>query len=209
MLLLKILCILLALALGFVVLLILATIPRAGVRVYSKDEELKVWLRYGWLRIRVFPLPARLGSGKRKKSGDKPAHTPARKKSITDFSEFDIGEAVYLLLEMLEELRGVLHLEMIRIQVMLGTGNAATTGILLGSCAAIAGMLTPFLVQNFNIRDYHIAVDGDFNAERTHWEATLAFSLRPVRLLWALIWRWRRIKQLYSSIRKTEAKENE
>lgn len=204
MLLLKILYVILAIVLGLAVLLILATIPHAGVRIYGKDGALSAWLRYGWLRIRIFPLPARLSAGKPKKETGKPKEKPV-KESPYDFTGFDMGGAAYLLLELLEELRGALHLEVIRIQVLIGTGNAAATGILLGSCAAITGMLTPFLVQNFNIRDYHIAVDGDFESGQTHWEADVSFSVRPIRLLWALMRRWRKIRRLYISIQKTEA----
>lgn len=209
MFLLKVLGILLALVVGLAILLLLFAIPRAGIRIYSTEERLNVWLRYGWLRIQIFPLPARLQRGKQRKDKAKSADIPAKKKTSYDLSSFDLGEAVYLLLEVLEELRNVLHLETVRMQVMLGTGNAAATGILLGACAAITGMLTPFLVKNFNISDYHVDIDGDFHAARPRWEITLAFSVRPIRLLMALIWRWRRIAKLYHSMLKTEAKENE
>lgn len=204
MLLLKILGILLVILLGLVLFLLLATIPRVGVRVTGKDGLAGIWIRYGWLKLRIYPLSKRKKVKKTPESAKK--KEPAPKKEFPfDFSKLDLGDAFYLLLDLLDELRDVLRLDTVLVDAMLATGDAARTGILLGQIAALTGMITPFLEQNFNIRDYHIAVDGDFQGNTTHWEAEIAFSVRPVRMGWALVKRWRTLKRLYDSIQKTEA----
>ncbi|MGN1008659.1 MAG: DUF2953 domain-containing protein [Butyricicoccus sp.] len=207
MLLLKILGIVLAILFGLVLLLILATVPRAGVRVIGKDGLAGIWVRYGWLKLRIYPFPKRKKAKKPAESAKPEKPVPEKKESPFDFSKLDLGDTICLVLDLLDELRNALRLDTVRVNAMLATGDAARTGILLGQLAALAGMITPFLEQNFVIRDYHIAVDGDFQGNTTHWDAEIVFSVRPVRMVWALVKRWRTLKRLYDSIQKTEANE--
>lgn len=207
MLLLKILGIVLAILFGLVLLLILATVPRAGVRVIGKDGLAGIWVRYGWLKLRIYPFPKRKKAKKPAESAKPEKPVSEKKESPFDFSKLDLGDTICLVLDLLDELRNALRLDTVRVNAMLATGDAARTGILLGQLAALAGMITPFLEQNFVIRDYHIAVDGDFQGNTTHWDAEIVFSVRPVRMVWALVKRWRTLKRLYDSIQKTEANE--
>ena len=202
MLIFKILCGILFFIFGCMLILVLAAIPRTGMRITCKDGLTGIWIRYGWGKLRIFPFES---PKKSSKSPDKPA--PAQ--SPYDFSQIDLGDALCLLLDLLYELRMALRLDTIRADVLVATGDAAHTGILLGQIAALTGMITPFLEQHFNIRDYHIAVDGDFQGNTPHWEGELIFSVRPIRLIWALIKRWRSLKALYNSILTTEANNHE
>ena len=207
MLILKILGALLAVLLALALLLLFATIPRAGVRIIGKDGLSGIWVQYGWLKLRVYPLPARR---KKAKTVPKAAEERQPKKGASfDFSGLDLGDTFFLILDLLYELREAMRLDTVRVDALIATGDAARTGILLGQIAALTGMITPFLEQNFNIRNYHIAVDGDFQGNTPHWEAEAAFSVRPIRMGWALAKRWRTLKRLYDSIQKTEANENE
>lgn len=153
-----------------------ATIPRAGVRIIGKDGLAGIWVQYGRLKLRVYPLPAR---GKKAKTVPKAAEERQPKKGASfDFSGLDLGDTFFLILDLLYELREAMRLDTVRVDALIATGDAARTGILLGQIAALTGMITPFLEQNFNIRNYHIAVDGDFR-EYSSLEAEAALS-RPI-----------------------------
>lgn len=171
------------------VLLLLLTLPRTGVRASGKDGALRVWLRYGRVQIGIYP-PPRLLRGRPKK----PAREPARAHGPSaDLSALDLGDTVCLLLDLLDDLRLALRIDTLRADVVLATGDAAKTGILLGECAALLGMITPVLENTFDIRDYRLSIDGDFQSRNTRWQAELACSVRPIRLLLAL---WKRRQAL-------------
>ena len=198
----KILCGIILFIFGCVLILILAAIPRTGMRITCSDGLTGIWIRYGWGKLRIFPLESH-------RESSRPPDKSAPAKSSYDISQVDLGETLSLLLDLLYELRMALRLDTVRVDALLATGDAAHTGILLGQVAALTGMITPFLEQHFHIRDYHIAVDGDFQGNTPHWEGELIFSVRPIRLIWALIKRWRSLKALYHSIQTTEANNHE
>lgn len=204
--LLKILFVLLAILLALCLLLFAAVCPRAGFRLWGKNGALHIWLKYGKFKFRIYPLPS-AAKGKRRREPDRPQAEPTA--SPFTLEQIDLGDAICLVLDLLRDMKDAMTIEILRADIMLGTGNAARTGILLGQIAALAGMITPFLEQNFSIKNYRIAVDGDFKAETTAWEAEAAFSVRPVRLLWSLIRHRKRLLEIYRLIQKDEASNHE
>ena len=111
---------------------------------------------------------------------------------------------------MLSELADELRISRLRVRVRIATADAARTGMLLGGASALTGMLVPFLENTFEMRDYHVDVDADFEEEQTHWAFTVSCSLRPLRLLWVLLRHGRELYRLYKRlIRKEEAIEHE
>ena len=181
---------------------LLLTLPRVGARAQGENGEIQVWLRYGRIRIRVYPLPRAF----QKKKEDKPKKPAAAPSAPSDFdlSNLDLGDTVCLLLDMLDDLRDIVRIDILRADVMIATGDAAKTGMLLGECSALVGMITPFLENTFSIKEYHIVLDGDFESNQTRWKATLAFSARPIRFFWALWKRRRTILQLYHTLKQPE-----
>lgn len=208
-------------ALVLLALLVLALLPRARV-VLDKPAEgaLRLSVGYGFLRIPILPLPKKKG-GKRPAAKPKPrAEKPAKHKKPGGFSvkNLDLGEAICLALDLLYELRDRMKIHRLRADVMIATGDAAKTGILLGRSAAVTGMILPFLEQNFVIPDFHIAVDGDFQSETasTRFSCGVTVSIRPIHLPLILMKYRRRLIKLYHDLRaetpqtteKTEEKEN-
>ena len=204
---LKIAAVLLAALAVLLGLLLLLTFPRTGVRILCQNRISGVWLRYGRVSLRIYPLPGHMSrkAGKPSKSAKQPRR--ASPKRSLNFRRLDLGDTITLLLDLLDEIQDGLRLDTIRIDAVLATGDAARTGILLGQLAALSGMVTPFLEQRFDIRDYHIAVDGDFQGDTPRWEAEFAFSARPIRIGWALFKRRRSLLRLYDALQNTEANE--
>lgn len=196
MLILRILGVLLLVLAGLALLAFALTLPRTGVYAHGKDGAIQIFLRYGRLRLRVYPLPCAF---RKKTQKPAPPKEPAAPKAF-DVSALDLGDAVCFLLDFLDDMRDAVRIDTLRADVVLATGDAARTGILLGACAALLGMITPVLENTFTIRDYHIAVDGDFQSAKPRWEGTLAFSARPIRLLYALWKRRRTLLQFYDAL---------
>ena len=204
MLALKILCILLAVLLGLVMLVLLAMVPRAGIRLTGKDGKINLWVRYGQIRLHLYPLPKRA-----KKTAHTPKKAPPEKPQKTDAPKesrhIDLGNAICLMLGLLDDLRHAMRIDILHLDAVIATGDAAHTGMLLGMAAGLSGIITPLLQQSFNIPHYHIHIDGDFQGDKGHWQAEAAVSVRPIRLLWALVRRWCDIFNLFKP-EKTEAK---
>ena len=202
MLALKILCILLAVLLGLVMLVLLAMVPRAGIRLTGKDGSINLWVRYGQIRLHLYPLPKRA-----KKTARAPKKAPPEKQTDApkESRHIDLGDTICLVLGLLDDLRHAMRIDILHLDAVIATGDAARTGTLLGMAAALSGMITPVLQQSFDIPHYHIYIDGDFQGDKGHWQAEAAVSVRPIRLLWALARRWRDIFNLFKP-EKTEAK---
>ena len=164
---------------------------RIGVRVTGTDGDVQVIVRYGAVRLRLYPRRRLKKSGQ--KTASKPAKKPKKapeKPPLSPENKPDWGDTLCLILDFLDDCRDILRIDTLRADILLATGDAAKTGILLGQCAALLGMITPFLENTFSIRDYHIAVDGNFQSDTPHWDAVLQASVRPARLLW-LLWKQR------------------
>nr|WP_302649577.1 DUF2953 domain-containing protein [uncultured Agathobaculum sp.] len=214
-----VLLIILAVLLGLAVLAVLLGLAllwvRAGVEAVGVDGEISVELRYGFVRVPVWPRPRHL-----KRAAAKPRKKPsakakkARKKPKYRYSlnrdELDFGELATLALTLLGEMAGRLRISGLRVRVLIGTDDAAQTGMLLGGAAAFTGMTVPFLENTFDMQDYHINVDADFEADHTEWAFTVCCSLRPLQLILVLLHHRRTLYNLYQRlIKKEEAIEHE
>ena len=103
-----------------------------------------------------------------------------------------------------------LRISRLRVRVLIGTDDSAQTGMLLGGAAAFTGMTVPFLENTFDMQDYHVDVDADFEAGHTEWAFTVFCSLRTLRLLLVLLRHRRELYSLYKRlIKKEEAIEHE
>lgn len=207
----------LAVLLGLVLLLLLVAACllsiRTGVDAVGADGEVGVEARYGPLRVPLWPPPAPGQNTPRQKpvTGQSKEKEKTRKyRYVLNREALDIGEIADLALTMLSELADELRISRLRVRVRIATEDAARTGILLGGAAALTGMLVPFLENTFEMRDYHVDVDADFEGEKTRWAFTVFCSLRPLRLLWVLLRHGRELYRLYKRlIRKEEAIEHE
>ena len=77
------------------------------------------------------------------------------------------------------------------------TDDAAQTGILLGQTAALCGIIVPFLENTFDMQDYHVSADADFNADHTEWAFTVDCSIRPISLVRVLLRHGKPMYKLY------------
>lgn len=189
---------------------------RTGVEAVGVNGEISVELRYGLFRIPVWPPPRHLkkqpAAEPAKAAPEKPKKKKKKKKYRYSLNreELDVGELIDPALRLLSELTDTLRISRLRVRVMIGTDDAAKTGMLLGSSAAITGMVVPLLENTFEMEDYHVDVDADFEADHTEWAFTVYCSVRPLRVIWCLLRHSRELFRLYKRlIKKEEAIGNE
>lgn len=202
------------LLLAFAVMLALLMV-RTGVEAVGVNGEVSVELRYGAFRIPIWPLRHRqeeegMPPPSRKKAKRKKKRKRKKYRYSLNRDALDIWEIADLVLRLLDELTGTLRISRLRVRVLIGTDDAAKTGIVLGTSAALTGMIVPFLENTFDMREYHVDVNADFEADHTEWAFTVFCSLRPLRVLWCLLRHGRELFRLYKRlIKKEEAIEHE
>ena len=109
----------------------------------------------------------------------------------------DVGEIAGTVRDFLSDLTDRLRISRLRARVVIGTDDAAQTGILLGQTAALCGIIVPFLENTFDMQDYHVSADADFNADHTEWAFTVNCSIRPISLVRVLLRHGKPMYQLY------------
>lgn len=175
---------------------------RARVDFRAKNGETTLYVGLGPVRVRCYPPPKQLRARARKK--EPPAAPRAPQAGKLSMDNVDTGDLLCLLFDLLGQMKQKLILETVWAEVVIGTGDAARTGLLYGYCAAIAGMVLPFLEQNFNMETCHIAVDGDFDVSSTRWNVKLTLAVRPGSLLLVLLKNRRRLLEMYQLMVKKE-----
>lgn len=188
-------------------LLLLLLSIRTGVEAVGVDGDISVEFRLGPLRIPIWPPPKHVRQTESPPAKKKSA-APKKPKQTRVFNReaFDLEEVLSLAMTLLGELSDSLRISRLRVRVVIGTDDAAATGMLLGTAAAAAGMLVPFLENTFEMKDYHVNVDADFEADHTKWAFTVFCSLRPIRAVFILLRHGKELYGLYKKlIRKEEA----
>lgn len=203
--------IVLILALALIGVTVLLLSIRAGVEIVGANGQIAVELRYGVLRIPIFPLS--------KKKKEKPVEsappaqpTPKPKKSRWKFQykNLDIGEIWDFLFSICSELSDTIRFSHVRVRVLVGTDDAAKTGLFVGYASAFVGMAIPFFENTFDMRDYHINIDADFDASHTIWACQIRCTTRPIQALRVVLRYGKRLFQLYKKLlRKDEVITNE
>lgn len=213
--LLVILAVLLGLALLVLLLILLLLCVRTGIDMVGVNGDVSAEVRYGPVRIPVWPPPRRKKgqpSSEQQEDGHKPQKKRKKKKYRYSLNreELDIGELADLTHRLHSELTDAVQISRLRVRVVIGTDDAAKTGILLGQSAAVTGMIVPFLENTFTMQDYHVNVDADFEADHTEWAFTVFCWLRPLRVLWCLLRHSGELYRMYKRmIKKEEAKTHE
>ncbi len=199
-------------AILFVFMLLLIS-ARTGIEAVGVNGKVSVDLRYGVLRIPIYPRRKEDAEPKpQKEKPQKPEKPkkPAKYKRVFNKEELDIGEILGLVMDILEELGSRLNISRLKVRVVIGTDDAAKTGLLLGYASALIGMAIPFFENTFEMKDYHINVDADFEADHTEWAFDAFLYVRPVRIISVMLRHSPELFRLYKRLfKKVEAEANE
>lgn len=206
----RVLGILLAIALGLIILMTIFALF-APMRVECKRKLPDGPFR---LRIGVGPVKRVFTLGKRKKK--QPPRQPKPKKEPKpkqpkppqapwfDIKKLDYGQAFSLLLTLIDDMAGTMTWEKLYVAVILHMSDAAKTGEMLGALSAAVGNLYPYLERAFVLQDTKIVLDADFDAEKTIWSADIAVMTRLSRFVHVFWKRRKALWALWKSIRTTK-----
>lgn len=188
--------------LALVIVLVLLNI-RAGIEAVGVTGEVSVEARYGPVRIPLYPRPRHLKKKKeeteaeQKKSEENEKKTSGKLGLSLPKDGLDVGEIAGTVRDFLSDLTDRLRISRLRARIVIGTDDAAQTGILLGQAAALCGIVVPFLENTFDMQDYHVSADADFNADHTEWAFTVNCSIRPISLVRVLLRHGKPMYKLY------------
>ena len=101
-----------------------------------------------------------------------------------------------------EDETGSLQITRLRVRLVLATGDAAKTGILLGQTAALCGILVPFLENTFDLRDIHVRADPDFEKDKTEWAAEVFCAIRPITFIRIAFRHRKPLRRLYELLKQ-------
>lgn len=212
-------CIGLALLVMLFLLLVLGMwiiFSRVRVEIRAKSGE-AIALHFGIapLHIRILPRQEKEGKKAEKpakaKKPPKPqkprkAKKPAKVRAKPNWKAIDYGALLSLALDLLGQLKDTLVLEVLLLRAIIATDDAAKTGMLAGISSAVAGIMVPFLQQNFRTEQLHITLDVDFEEEKTAWAVVVALAVRPASVLRVF---WHNRKALYALYKQVMTKEEE
>ena len=207
-----ILCWIFGILLGIVLLALVFILVLLHIRVrieaVGATGAVSVEACYGPIRVPLYPKPRHLKKkkDKAKKQPEKTGEKDAKKSGKGGFSlrkqGIDLGEIAGTVRDVLSDLTDRLHISRLRVRVLIGTEDAAHTGILLGQASAFTGMMIPFLENTFDMRDYHVSIDADFDADHTEWAFTVHGTMRPIEILRVLLRHRKPLRDLYHKLFK-------
>lgn len=190
----------LVLVLGFLLLCL-----RVGVLIQAGNDGVFIQIKIGLLHKTIRP---RKGRRLVKEPDEQPEKPEMPQEELDKFRlpDLDWGDLICEGLSFLEDVKERLRIDVLRVNLLLATGDAAKTGMYLGGLSALAGMIYPFLEKNFQIRDFEIRVDGDFEGNTTQYDLRLGCSFRPVRMIGATVRHGRKLYHMIKQKQSVEAK---
>lgn len=189
--------------LALVIVLVLLNI-RAGIEAVGVTGEVRrggtVWGRFAFRctrDLRHLKKKKEETEAEQKKSEESEKKKSGKSGLSLPKDGLDVGEIAGTVRDFLSDLTDRLRISRLRARVVVGTDDAAQTGILLGQTAALCGIIVPFLENTFDMQDYHVSADADFNADHTEWAFTVNCSIRPISLVRVLLRHGKPMYKLY------------
>lgn len=170
------------LALGLLALLLMLPL---GVSALYNTAGLSVYLIFGHLRLKLFPMKQKEKKTKPKlKAQPKPAAAPKGKHgSNTGGSIKDFLPLLQTAVSFLGDFRKKLRVNRLEMKLILAGGDPCDLAINYGRAWTAVGNLMPRLEQLFVIKKRDIEVECDFTSDNTLIFARLDLSITLARLL--------------------------
>lgn len=155
-----------------------------------------IWIKFGVLRIKIYPL----GKSKHKINTKTQNKTSQFDEDISP-KEFDWYQCLELAPNIIDSLKNKLYIDRLHFKLTLASGDAAKTGIMLGTAFSISGMLVPVLKQNFNIKDDSIILDANFDDNKTKFSVDLIAHTRIIQVLFVAFKYRKQLFKLYKNMK--------
>jgi len=151
------------------------------------DGVLQVWAGLGPVSLRIFPLKERNKKEKTQAAEPQKNEKEKPKKPKKKLTWEIICDFIRLGVEALGTMRRRLVIQNLTCHFVVANGDAASTALLYGRVAASVSAIYPVLERNLRIKKTDIAVDADFEGEKTNVLADVTLAVCPLRLILACI----------------------
>jgi len=177
-----------------ILLLALVIVLRIPVHVRASYDqgEMAAWVRFGPVKIQVFPpKPAKKEAASdegtpdkaRKKAKKEPKKKKPKAKINFDQILYSVEELPPILLRALRRVGRRVVVEPLKVHLLVAGLDPADTALLFGKLEAALAASLPSLHQTVRIREPDIRLFLDFSAERMDCIADVGVSIRPWDLL--------------------------
>ena len=150
--------------LALVIVLVLLNI-RAGIEAVGVTGEVSVEARYGPVRIPLYPRPRHLKKKKEETEAEQKKSEESEKKKSGKSGlslpkdGLDVGEIAGTVRDFLSDLTDRLRISRLRARIVIGTDDAAQTGILLRQISGALRNHYSVSGEYFRMQDYHVSAD--------------------------------------------------
>lgn len=186
---------------GLLALLLIALLIPAKIRFQYETGELFLWVRYGPVKLQLFPRKKK-PKKKAEKKGKKPekeetpkskGKKPKAKKSKPKKPKAKISrEQILYALEKLPPILGralkrtgrSIHIKPLKLYVLAAGADPADAARLYGRLEAALAAGVPILEKTLRVKDLDVRLYVDFQEERMDFIADAGVWLRPCSLAW-------------------------
>ncbi len=191
---------------AILVLLLLGQVRLGGEAEYA-SAGLFVKVRFGWLRLQVFPLKR-----EKKKKPPKPKKEKPPEQKDGGEAKSQRGGSLELIKRMLPlaceaagELKRKIRIDRLYLDLTVASADAAGTAMAYGYANMTLGMLWPMIEQNFEVKDPRLHTGVDFTAQSPTVYLSAAFSARLGQLVsFGLRFGWKALRIYLQSKRNTK-----
>ena len=142
---------------GILLLLWLLSLLRVGGWAEYGQNGFLVKIKVGPFLVQVFP---------RKPSGKKKEKKPKEPKPAAGGSVGQLRELLPAVLDAVGDLKRKIRIDDLQMDLVWSDSNPARCAIGFGAVNALIGMIWPPIEQNFNVKNYRLHTDVDFNGEK-------------------------------------------
>ena len=177
--------------------LVLLALLRYGIIVEYSDAGFELWVKIGFIKLRM------LDENKKKKPKKK------KKKESKVKRPGDLGAFIDMLRAVknaLGRLKRRLLIKRLTLHVTSASNDPAKTAILFGAANAVFGVIVPALEKNFRIRRRDLRAAADFNSEQPGVYAKIAVSIATWEAIYIVIALFPIITAIFGSRSKSKTK---
>ena len=181
--------------LGIILLIGLLLLSRVKL-IINFDTDLKVYLRFLFIKFNLFPEPSKMPKRKRKKkkkessSSSQTANDGSSQKKKDDSVVTKLWAIREVLLHTIEKFLGKVHFKFIRLNVVIGCENAASTALLYGAASQGVAYLIETLdnISNVDIsKRSEISVRSDFISQKSELNGKIELYISVVHIIYVII----------------------
>jgi hypothetical protein len=160
-----------------------------GIKLRYRNEELKMWVALGPIRILLYPKGKTVGKEKKEQKETKISVRTVFREPIRANRKYDslLGDFLAELktaLELFWDLRPRLCIKRLKLKLILGGGDPCSLALQYGGAWAALGAVFPILDGGFTVKKHDISVDCDFSeGSRTTLDGELYLTIGLGRLL--------------------------